>query len=83
MILTKCERIVMDVIWSADHDMALQEIIDDVNKGRQKEWSKTAVKAFIKRLRRKHYIIKYRQNHTIKYKPICSREEALPYLIIV
>ena len=82
MELTQCEKIVMDVIWGEDHDLTLQEVIDGVNRDRKNGWSKKAVSAFLRRLRKKDFVSRYRKGCVVLYHPLMEREDVEPYLTI-
>ena len=62
-MITMCEKIVMEVIWDADHDLTIDDIINEINK--ERAWNKKAVSAFLRRLRKKRFIIRYRHDHII------------------
>ena len=78
--LTQCETIVLEVIWEVDHHMALPEIVIEVNRCRNKNWSRWAVSAFLKRLRKKNYIDRHWEAGKILYYPLCDRETVMLYL---
>ena len=82
MEITQCEKIIMDIIWEADHELALQEIIDKVNANRKREWGRKAVSAFLRRLEKKSFVVKYRQKGIVFYQPLFDREEIVSFLTI-
>ncbi|WP_434309052.1 BlaI/MecI/CopY family transcriptional regulator [Hominifimenecus sp. rT4P-3] len=74
MRLTDCERIIMNIIWAADHDLALYEIVEVLNAdGRY--WRETAISAFLRRLRAKEVITRYRKKGVTFYRPIKENED--------
>ena len=78
--LTQCETTVLEVIWEVDHHMTLPEIVIEVNRRRNKNWSRRAVSAFLKRLRKKNYIDRHWEAGKILYYPLCDRETVMLYL---
>lgn len=78
--LTQCETILLEVILEVDHHMTLPEIVVEVNRLRNKNWSRRAVSAFLKRLRKKNYIDRRREAGKILYYPLCDRETVMLYL---
>ena len=80
MMITMCEKIVMEVIWDADHDLTIDDIINEINK--ERAWNKKAVSAFLRRLRKKRFIIRYRHDHKIYYQALFAYEDIAPFLTI-
>lgn len=81
MELTKCESQVMMVIWKTDHDMALPEIMDLVNRRYKKTWKPQTVSTFLTRLVKKNALNMYRQGRSFLYHPTISREETFKDLL--
>ncbi|WP_434311295.1 BlaI/MecI/CopY family transcriptional regulator [Hominifimenecus sp. rT4P-3] len=81
MELTKCESQVMTILWSADYDMALPEIMDLVNHRYQKKWKPQTVSTFLTRLVKKKALNMYRQGRSFLYHPLISRDEAWKELL--
>ncbi|WP_434310151.1 BlaI/MecI/CopY family transcriptional regulator [Hominifimenecus sp. rT4P-3] len=73
MRLTACERIIMDIIWAADHDLTIREIIEILSAG-GRCWSKKAVASFLRRLRTKEFVFRYRKGGATLYRPLKSKD---------
>lgn len=70
-----CERYVMKVIWDSEESLALQEIMDTVNRENGKEWKPQTVSTFLSRLVKKGYLELYRKGRYCYYRPLVSKQE--------
>ncbi|MCJ7835470.1 BlaI/MecI/CopY family transcriptional regulator [Cuneatibacter sp. NSJ-177] len=70
--LTECEVVVMKCIWETDHDMALPEIMEMVNRRFQKSWKPQTVSTFLTRLVKKDFLNMYRQGRSFLYHPLVA-----------
>ena len=68
--LTDCEVVIMKVIWAKDYDIALTEILNDVNERYHKDWKPQTVSTFLTRLVKKEYLQMYRSGRTFLYHPL-------------
>lgn len=70
MHLTECEVVIMKCIWAKDYDLALPEILADVNIKYNKSWKPQTVSTFLNRLVKKDFLNMYRQGRTFLYHPL-------------
>lgn len=73
--ISMCERYVMKVIWDSEESLALQEIMDTVNRENGKEWKPQTVSTFLSRLVKKGYLELYRKGRYCYYRPLVSKQE--------
>lgn len=73
--LTDCEQLVMKVIWKADEELTLPDIVQSVNATFKKDWKPQTVSTFLARLVRKGYLNSYRSGRTFFYKILVDEEE--------
>lgn len=73
--ISMCERYVMKVIWDSEESLALQEIMDTVNRENGKEWKPQTVSTFLSRLVKKRYLELYRKGRYCYYRPLVSKQE--------
>jgi len=73
--LTKAETKVMLAIWSADHDMALPEIMEIAESLFHNGWKPQTVSTFLTRLVHKGFLNMYRRGRAFLYQPLFSRVE--------
>ena len=73
--LTDCEQLVMKVVWDAEDELSLMEIMDRVNDKYNKDWKPQTVSTFLARLVRKGYLKHYRQGRVFFYQILIPLEE--------
>jgi len=73
--MTKAETRVMLAIWSADHDMALPEIMQIAESLFHNDWKPQTVSTFLTRLVHKGFLNMYRRGRAFLYQPLVSREQ--------
>ena len=73
--LTDCEQLVMKVVWDAEDELSLMEIMDRVNDKYHKDWKPQTVSTFLARLVRKGYLKHYRQGRVFFYQILIPLEE--------
>ncbi len=72
--ISTCERLVMKVIWDSAEELALQEIMDGVNKENDKNWKPQTVSTFLSRLVKKGFLSMYRKGRYCYYQPLVSKD---------
>lgn len=72
--ISVCERLVMKIIWDSTEDLALQEIMDGVNKENGKTWKPQTVSTFLSRLVKKNFLSMYRKGRYCYYQPLVSKD---------
>ena len=75
--LTDSEELVLEIIFSNDEDMSLQEVKEACNRKNDKNWAPQTVSTFLARIVRKGYLESYRQGRVFFYKPLISRNDFL------
>ena len=75
--LTDSEEIVLEVIYSSDDDLSLNDVRDACNSKYDKAWAPQTVSTFLGRIARKGYLEYYRQGRVFYYKPLITREDFL------
>ena len=73
--LTECEQLVMKVVWDAEEELSLMEIMERVNTKYEKDWKPQTVSTFLARLVRKEYLQHNRQGRQYFYKIHVPLEE--------
>lgn len=73
--LTDCEQLVMKILWDAEKELGLMEIMRRVNETYQKEWKPQTVSTFLARLVRKSYLESYRQGRVFFYRILVTQED--------
>ena len=73
--LTECEQLVMKVVWDAEEELSLMEIMERVNTKYEKDWKPQTVSTFLARLVRKGYLQHYRQSRQFFYQILIQLEE--------
>lgn len=73
--LTECEQLVMKVVWDAEEELSLMEIVDRVNTKYDKDWKPQTVSTFLARLVSKSYLQHNRQGRQFFYKILVPLEE--------
>lgn len=81
MEITKCESMIMMIVWSADHHMTMAEILNNVNKKYNKGWKSQTVSTYLRRLVKKGFLGIYREEHCYKYNSLLKQECAFKILI--
>lgn len=66
--LTECEQLVMKVIWDAEDELSLMEVLDRVNAKFDKDWKPQTVSTFLARLVKKEYLRHYRDGRQFFYR---------------
>jgi predicted transcriptional regulator len=73
--LTDCEQLVMKVVWDAEDELSLMEVMDRVNDKYHKNWKPQTVSTFLARLVKKGYLRHYRQGRVFFYQILVPLEE--------
>lgn len=79
--LSKCEKMIMRVIWDADTDISIQELRNNVKSQFDKDYARSTITTLVKRLKVKGFITTYHQGKCAYIKPQISREEYLDYYL--
>lgn len=72
--ISACERLVMKIIWDSTEDLALQEVMNGVNRENGKEWKPQTVSTFLSRLVKKGFLSMYRKGRYCYYQPLVSKD---------
>ena len=70
--LTPCELAIMQVIWKNKKDIPESEIKIELSKLSQKEYARTTIATFLKRLENKNYLEKYHVGRKSYVRPLIS-----------
>ena len=73
--LSKCEGMVMKVIWGSGDVLTMQEITVKVNDLFQKTWKTQTVSTYLARLVKKGYLSMERQGRLFYYHPLIAEED--------
>jgi predicted transcriptional regulator len=73
--LTDCEQLVMKVVWDAEDELSLMEVMERVNDKYHKSWKPQTVSTFLARLVKKGYLRHYRQGRVFFYQILVPLEE--------
>lgn len=65
--LTKCETLIMKVVWDADEELSLTDVQTRVNEKYNKKWKPQTVSTFLSRLVKKNYLKSYRNGRVFFY----------------
>lgn len=82
-LMTKCEEMVMSVIWDKGEEESLLAITEAVNRRFDQEWKSQTVSTFLTRLRGKGYLECYRIGRVFYYKVLVSKEDYLRQKVAV
>lgn len=72
--VTDCEEIVLSIIWDADHDVDLKEIMAEAKNRYGKIWAVQTVSTFLMRLRKKGFLELERKARRSYYRALISKE---------
>ena len=81
--VSECEEMTMSVIWDATHDLALEEVMNEVNRRYGKTWKPQTVSTFLTRLRTKGFLNMYRKGRYAYYQPLVTKEEYCQYELLI
>lgn len=73
--LTKCECLIMKVLWSTDEELCLSEIVQKTEEYYHKGWKPQTVSTFLAKLVKKKYIQSYRHGRVFLYQVLVSINE--------
>lgn len=59
--ISGCEKMIMKVVWDADHDLSTSELIDALRERFGKNYARTTVVTFVQRLIEKGFVTTYRK----------------------
>ena len=59
--LSACETMIMKVIWDADEDIALQDLIRELAERYDKNYARTTVVTFVHKIAEKGFVTTYRK----------------------
>ena len=74
-ILTEAERTVMKIIWDADHDLVLREVLAEVNETYKRGWCPQTVTAYLSHLTMKGFIEMYKDGRLFLYRTVITEAE--------
>lgn len=69
-----CEKMVLAIIWDADHDISMQEIRKECESRYGMAWKEQTVSTFLARLRNKGFLGRYHEGRVTYYQPLIDRE---------
>lgn len=75
MELSKCEKEVMEILYSAEMELNLEEIKGTVNTRYKHEWKRQTVATFVDRLTKKGWLSKEKKGKCYYYKPARTKHE--------
>lgn len=73
--LTKSEFEIMKILWEADHDLILTEILPLAEEKYHKVWKRQTVSTFLSHLIEKGVAESYRKGRYFYYRPIAKEED--------
>lgn len=73
--LTECEQQVMKILWEAERELGLMEVMQRVNETYHRDWKPQTVSTFLARLVKKSYLESYRQGRVFYYRILVSMED--------
>lgn len=79
--LSTCEKPIMKVIWGWDKDIAVQELIVQMRVQFEKDYARTTVVTFLKKLSDKGYVKTYRVGNAAFVKPVITEENYQKMLV--
>ena len=79
LYLTPAEKLIMRIIWLADHELVLNEILSAANSDYAKAWKPQPVSTYLSHLVQKGYLNMEREGKYCKYSPLVSLEVYLSY----
>lgn len=77
--LTAAEMLVMRVVWLADHDLVLSEVVNSCNEDYGKNWKPQTVSTYLSHLVQKEFLRMDRNGKIYRYHPLVSWEDYLKY----
>lgn len=72
--LSRCEEMVLSVLWDMDGRITLNELTKEVNIRYAKTWAPQTVSTMIKRTKNKGFIDAYREGRYVYYTILVKRE---------
>lgn len=75
--LTRCERMVIKVIWESEKLLSIKEVTAKVNERFERGWKVQTVSSLLGHLVRKGYLSMERSGRTFFYSPLVTEEETL------
>ena len=82
-LMTKCEEMVMLVIWDKGEEESLLPIMEAANRRFKKEWKPQTVSTILTRMRIKGYLEFYRIGRVFYYRVLVSKEDYLRQKVAV
>ncbi len=82
-LMTKCEEMVMSVIWDKGEEEALSTIMEAANRRFEKEWKPQTVRTLLTRMRIKGYLEFYQIKRVFYYRVLVSKEDYLRQKVAV
>lgn len=79
LYLTPAEKLIMRIIWLADHELVLNEILRAANEDYAKAWKPQTVSTYLSHLVQKGYLSMEREGKYCKYSPLVSLKVYLSY----
>ena len=70
--LSPCESLIMKIVWDAPQDIAVQDVITQLNERFQKDYARTTVVTFLGKMADKGYLNTYRKGRQAFVHPICD-----------
>lgn len=81
--ITKCELLVMEVIWrnqeSGAEEMSLPMVMEKLKKNYGSTWKPQTVSTFLSRLVKKGYLDMYRVSRSFLYHPVVDEQTYLDH----
>lgn len=79
--LTNCEELVMKILWDADEELSLMEVVKRVNDKHHRNWKPQTVSTFLARLVLKQYLRHYRQGRVFYYQILVPLDRYMSHII--
>ena len=73
--LSPCEALIMKLIWEAQQDIPVQDLIDQLRDDYKKEYARTTVVTFVGKLKDKRFVDTYRKGKAAFIHPLRTEDE--------
>lgn len=74
-VLGSLEARVLQVLWAHDQPLSVQEVLDDLHRGKGQRWAYNSAMTVLARLAEKGYLEREREGRAYRYLAIVSREQ--------
>ncbi len=78
--ITKFELLLMSVLWEKQEEMAVREILEEVEKRKHAKYVRTTISTYMGYLVKKGFVTSRKQGVLYYYKPTVEKETFLKYL---